>query len=388
MTNQPPGFFAGLPVLEEPGDTFDIGRYQPAPDDWLLIVTDIVDSTVAIAQGKHKTVNFVASMAIAATKNLCAPTLIPFLFGGDGSVVMVPPERETEARLALARVRGFAAREFDMVLRVGISQVGHLRRFGSDVRVGRFEPSPGNSFGVFLGGGVGLLESAARGRGDAELTALVSIPESLDDGQPVDLSGLSCRWNPLHSKRGKMVTLIVNGAADPGRVYAEIMRIAGQDGDPNPVRADNLTGSWPPKGFMLEARAQRRGGSLALSVAKVLAETLLARVVMALKRPIGEFDPERYMREIESNTDFCKHDDTLCFVIDCPNECIAPIKSYLDGCSARRELRFGMDVSETALMTCLVSSTTGSLHVHFVDGGDGGYTNAAKTMKGIGLKAA
>ena len=46
-------------------------------------------STPAVAAGKHKTVNFVAAMAIAALKNLCAPTRLPFLFGGDGSVVMV-----------------------------------------------------------------------------------------------------------------------------------------------------------------------------------------------------------------------------------------------------------------------------------------------------------
>jgi len=31
-------------------------------------------------------------------------------------------------------------------------------------------------------------------------------------------------------------------------------------------------------------------------------------------------------------------------------------------------------------MTCLVTSTADSLHVHFVDGG-GGYTNAAKKLK-------
>ena len=44
-------------------------------------------------------------------------------------------------------------------------------------------------------------------------------------------------------------------------------------------------------------------------------------------------------------------------------------------------LRYGMHVSQTALMTCLVTSPTESLHVHFVDGGDGGYTSAATIMK-------
>ena len=67
-----------------------------------------------------------------------------------------------------------------------------------------------------------------------------------------------------------------------------------------------------------------------------------------------------------------------------PLDAVATIKSYLDGQMAAGVLRYGMNVSETALMTCLVTSPTGGLHVHFVDGGDGGYTSAAKAMKATG----
>ena len=378
------GFFGELPLLKKAGDTFDTAQYRPAPDDWALVVTDIVDSTIAIANGQHKTVNFVAAMAIAALKNLCAPTPLPFLFGGDGSVVMVPPRYAEKARLALARVRGFALREFGMQLRVGLAPVSVLRRFGSDVVVGRFEPTPGNSFGVFLGGGVGMLETAVRGRGDPALIALTAIAPEIDDGVPVDLAGLSCRWNPLQSGRGKMVTLIIRGAADPGAVHAAVMRLAGQGGtvaDVRPVRLDTLSTSWPPKGFMLEAQASRRGGRLWLAVIRVLAETLVARLILAFGRPVGGFEPDKYLNEVTTNTDFCKHDDTISFVIDCPLDAVAAIKACLDAQMVAGSLRYGMNVSETALMTCLVTSPTGGLHVHFVDGGDGGYTSAAKTMK-------
>ena len=382
------GFFASLPLLQKTGDTFDTGLYRPAPDDWVLVVTDIVDSTTAIANGKHKTVNFVAAMAIAALKNLCAPTKLPFLFGGDGSVVMVPPQFGAQARLALARVRGFALREFGMQLRVGLAAVEVLRQFGSDVRVGRFEPTPGNSFGVFLGGGVGMLETAVRGRGDPTLIALVAIGSELDDGQPVDLAGLSCRWNPLQSGRGKMLTLILQGAADPGAVHAHVMGLAGQGAAAQPVRLDTLSTSWPPKGYLLEAQATRGDGALWLAALRVLAETLLARAIFMLGRPVGGFSPDKYLDEITTNTDFCKHDDTVSFVIDCPLDAIDAIRSYLDQQMAQGVLRYGMNVSQTALMTCLVTSPTDSLHVHFVDGGDGGYTSAAKTMKAQARAAA
>jgi hypothetical protein len=376
-----PGFFARLPPLDSPYRTFDDATYRAAPDDWSLALTDIVGSTQAIAEGRHKTVNFIAAMAIAAAKNLCAPEPIPFLFGGDGAVLMVPPRCQPDMRQALARVRGAAWRDHGIRLRVGMAPVSALRTQGCDVRVARYEPTPGNSFGVFAGGGVSVLEDAIRGRAWPELGALAEVPEILDDGAPVDLSGLSCRWAPLQSQHGKMLTLIVHRADDPGGVFAEVMRLAGQDCDPRPARPETLRAAWPPQDFMLEARARCRGGWLPWWTARVLAETLLAKVVIARGRPVGAFDPQRYRLEIRSNTDFCKHDRTLCFVIDCAVPRIEAVRAHVEARAVAQGFDWGMNVSDTALMTCLVTSETEGLHVHFVDGGGGGYTSAAKQLK-------
>jgi len=162
------------------------------------------------------------------------------------------------------------------------------------------------------------------------------------------------------------------------------MRLAGPEAQARPVSLDTLRARWPPKGFMLEARARRRGGSLVAWTARVLAETLLARIVLARGKPIGDFDPDRYRSEIVTNTDFCKHDETLCFVIDCPLAAVDKIESYLAGMAATQGLRHGTHVSDTALMTCLVVSPPDSLHVHFVDGGGGGYTSASRRLKASG----
>ncbi|MGJ7510116.1 DUF3095 family protein [Variovorax sp. GT1P44] len=378
----PAGFFSELPVLGRERDTFDLSRYRPAPDDWALVVTDIVDSTGAIGKGLHKTVNFVAAMGIAGLRNLCAPVRIPFLFGGDGAVVLVPPSNIAQARIELARARGQAQRDFGLALRVGLVPVDVLRRYECEVLVGRFEPTPGNSFGVFHGGGVGVLEAAVRGKGNADLGRLAAIPESLDDGEPVDLEGLSCRWDTLHSARGTMLTLIVRGANGLQEVYEEIMTLAGPEVQSRPVSLNTLQARWPPTGFMLEARARRRGGSLFASSARVLAETLLARIVLARDKPVAGFDPQRYRREIVTNTDFCRHDETLCLVIDCPLAAVERIKACMSEAARAHGLRYGLHLSETALMTCLVTSPADSLHVHFVDGGGGGYTSASRGLKG------
>ena len=375
-------FFAKLPLLATSRDAFDLGQYREAPDDWELAVTDIIDSTGAIAQGRHKTVNFVAAMGIAALRNLCAPARIPFLFGGDGAVVMVPREYATKARTELARVRGMAARDFELKMRVGLAPVRELRRLGKDVLVGRYEPTPGNSFGVFLGGGVGLLEDSIRGRGNNELAALADVPMALDDGASVDLEGLSCRWDTLHSTHGAMLTLILQGAAaDLGEVHARVAALAGPDAQTRPVRQETLKLRWPPADFMLEVRARRRGGSLVLWACRVLVQTLIARLLFARGRPTGNFDPQRYRAEMVTNTDFCKFDETVCLVIDCSHAAIEDIRRYLAEAAPSRRVRYGIHVSPTALVTCLVTSASNSLHVHFVDGGSGGYTSASSSMK-------
>jgi Protein of unknown function (DUF3095) len=374
-------FFIDLPAMRGASDTFNAAQYRPAPDDWIVAVSDVKNSTGAIERGLYKSVNFVAAASIAALKNLAAPVAVPFLFGGDGSVVLIPPDYGSRARQALARLRGWAAREFGLELRVGAVAVTEIRRLQADILVGRYEPTKGNNFGVFLGGGVGLLERAVKGLAAPQLAALAAIADGLDDGQPIDLTGLSCRWHELGSTRGKMVSIIIHGARDATEVYGSVMQIASQNGDPRPVRLDTLAVRWPPAGFLLEAHARRRRRPLAVMAAIVLFETLISTLVITANRRIGSFDPRRYRQEVTANTDFSKYDETISFVIDCSNEGIEAIRQHLSHRAANGELRYGMHLSDTALMTCLVTSLDASLHVHFIDGGSGGYTNAAKQLK-------
>jgi hypothetical protein len=200
-----------------------------------------------------------------------------------------------------------------------------------------------------------------------------------------DLGGLSCRWSPLQSTRGKMVAVIVTGASDPEAIHDRLLAIA----DPEqrglaPISLGNLKAKWPPRTLMVEARARTAGGgrvALTLSAAALLLETLFVWAVFKRDKPIGGFDPQRYKGEMIRNTDFAKYDDTLAMVIDCAEDRIPEIRAWLDEPCARGELSYGIHVSDTALMTCLVASPTANRHVHFVDGGEGGYCQAAKEMK-------
>ncbi|WP_175492562.1 DUF3095 family protein [Methylocapsa palsarum] len=375
-------FFKDLPPFTTPDGTFSAAAHRRAPDDWRLAVTDVRNSTDAISNGLYKTVNFVAASSIAALKNLCAPAQLPFLFGGDGAVVMIPPSHVENARVVLARLRGLIGREFSLDLRVGLLSVREIRRAGAEALVGRYEPSPGNAFGVFLGGGVELLEAAVKSGGENALHAAASIPDALDDRGDLDLSGLSCRWEELRSRRGSMMSIIAAGEIGVfAEVYADVVKIAAAMGNPRPVRDETLAIRWPPKGYILEARARRKGAPLALAAARVLAETLAAWFFISRNIPIGSFDPLAYRELLIRNTDFSFFDNRLCFVLDCPADSITLIRAELSRRAEAGEIRFGAHVSESALMTCLVTSAATGSHVHFVDGGDGGYTRAAEILK-------
>ena len=363
---------------------FDESAYRPAPEDWWLALSDIRGSTGMVAAGRHAEVNFVAAAMIAALANHCGP--IPYQFGGDGAVALVPPAQAETARRVLARTRGFAARDFGLDLRIGMVPVAALAEHGASVLVARYEPLAGAAYAVFRGGGIALFEQAVKGRGDTGLTRLAMIGDDEDDGTPPDLTGLSCRWTPVKSARGRMVSLVLR-SADHAAVHAALARIVGRP-SLGAISSDALEARWPPKGLMREAHARRGRLPVALMAAAVAAETLLAYVVLRFRLKAGGFDPDRYVREVATGAvDFARSDDSLCMVFDCPADRVEAVRAYLDERAARGELRYGMQLSDHAVMTCLVTSITDGRHVHFVDGGDGGYTTAATQLKALGAPA-
>ncbi len=373
-----PSFYDTLTPMKEPGQVFDSRNYIAVPDSWYIAVSDIKGSTAAVETGQHSDVNFAAAAMIASLNNLCGG--IPYQFGGDGAVALVPPEHAQTARRSLAQTRRFAREEFKLDLRVGLAPVSEVTRRGKDVRVGRYQPASTSNYAVFLGDGVDLMESSVKGRGDDSLASLAMIGDADDDGQPPDLTGLSCRWTPLRSARGKMVALVVRGD-EHGRLHSDLTREAGVPAL-NAASLESLQARWPPKGMIREAKARKQGGSLALMTLLVGLETLVAYIFVKYKLKLGKFSAEQYRRDVlKGAVDFARSGESLALVFDCPTDRIERVRAYLDARAAKGDLQYGMHVSDHAVMTCLVTSATDDKHVHFVDGGDGGYTRAATQLK-------
>ncbi len=372
-------FYEALTPMPSASMVFEASRYVQAPDDWFIACSDIKGSTAAVESGRHSDVNFAAAAMISALSNLAGS--IPYQFGGDGAVALVPPDFAAEARKVLARTRTFAKREFNLDLRVGFVPVGALSERKCEVLVGRYEPSPGNAYAVFQGSGVEDLEQAVKARSaDVALTELAMVRDDEDDGEPPDLAGLSCRWQPLQSKHGKMVSLVIRGG-DHGELHMSLHKLTGVES----LKAASfgaLVNKWPAKGIVREAKALHGNWPVSLLVTWIALKSLFLSVFYKFDLALGPWLPSRYKREVAENAvDFARSGAALALVFDCPEDRIEVVRGFMDDHQAKGELQYGMHVSDHAVMTCFVTSPSQNEHVHFIDGGDGGYTAAATHLK-------
>ncbi|MGV6874274.1 DUF3095 family protein [Pseudochelatococcus sp. B33] len=316
----------------------DYAAYDALPDDWLIGVTDVVDSTAAIKRGAYQDVNFAGVSVVAALGNLLGSYDFPFTFAGDGAAFAVPCRARAVATCALEQVVASASADLDLVLRGGLVPVHDIRANGHDVRIARYAVSDHAAYSMFAGGGLKWAEAELkRGR-----YAIVPPP----DASKPDLTGLSCEWMPIPNRHGIILSLLV----EP-----------------------------------LEETVSAIFTALARQVLAVFDEDLrsghpLPTTAPAPKSRDIQVEPEEWL-EIASHSDFRKYDDVLRLTLDCTEEQANMAEDILRDAAARGHVRYGAHRQTHALMTCLVPSGDPKAHLHFLDGVDGGYARAAEMLK-------
>jgi hypothetical protein len=373
-------FYATVPVFEGFRSLTEPALYQPLPADWTIGVADIVQSTKAIQANRYKAVNMAGAAVIAAVKNALGGRALPYVFGGDGASFAVSPRDLSQARDALAATASWVQDELDLAMRTALVPVAAIRAAGLDVRVARFAPSPNVTYAMFAGGGLSFADAAMK-RGEFAVSPAPS-------GTRPDLSGLSCRFQPIPAKHGLILALLVVPAPDADDaafravIEATIALIEQSPEMAQPISTGRLQIRWPPAGVDLEARVGRDGARpLRLRQAGVLAWTLLYWLILRLRIRVGGFVPETYLREAVENSDFRKFDDGLRMILDCPAELADALERQLAQAAAAGIVRYGLHRQDAALMTCFTPSPMESDHVHFIDGAGGGYAAAASALK-------
>ncbi|KUJ73260.1 adenylate cyclase [Ruegeria marisrubri] len=379
MRDRHDSFYEDLTPLRDFARLADPAQFQPVPQDWVVGVADIVDSTGEIERGRYKTVNMVGAAVIAAMINALEGQQFPFVFGGDGAAFAIPQASASLGRACLATLRRWAQEEFDISLRAAVIPVADIRAAGRDLRVARFAPSDGVDYAMFSGGGLAWAEARMKA-GD------YTLPLAAPGTQP-DLEGLSCRWSNSRAQRGQIVSLVVQPTEHTteqefAALAQRLVAISeGLERGGHPVPPGGPPINWPPPGLDIDAHVSRKGGSLALKKLLLLAQNLFIWSLFKTHMRLGSFDPDHYRHMVSSNADFRKFDDGLKMTLDCDQSTLAQIRQVLEDAREKGQARFGMHVQQEAMMTCFVPSAMQDDHVHFVDGASGGYARAAAAMK-------
>ncbi len=371
-------FFSALPVFVEFEGVADSQNYRALPADWALATADIVDSTGAIEAGRYKAVNMAGASVISAILNALGKNDLPFVFGGDGALVAVPPSGVAKARDALSAVQNWVSEELQLTLRAALVPVADVIAAGREVRVARFQVNPDISYAMFAGGGSSWAEARMK-------EGLFAVPPAPPGARP-DLTGLSCRWNPIQSRHGDIVSIIAvpvgseNIAAFQSLVSDIVALAAGEERDGHPVAAEGPQMGLSAAGLSAEAKTAPKGRHFTHRLF-ILAQYLLVIGLYRFGLKLGDFDPRQYRREVARNTDFRKFDDGLKMTIDVDPERLRRIEARLDEAAGAGICHYGLHRQDSALMTCIVPTPLSHDHMHFIDGAAGGYAMAASRLK-------
>lgn len=369
----------------------DGNNYHDVPDDWLVVVSDIKGSTKAIESGRYKEVNILGASSIIAVLNCVKNVEIPFVFGGDGASFVIPESCREPLEKALIGTRRLAISSFDMELRIGIVPVKIIVAGGFRVRIAKMQVSPWGTLAMFSGGGLAYAEKLIK---DPETSATYEIQQETgsDHKEDQDLfAGLECRWEPVYSKKGETVCLIVLARGDNefknsetySKFIEELRKIYGTQRDYSPISPSQMKVTLDSKLLAHETKVRTFNKNFLTRLAyPVLLRIacVLGRIIFKFGLRIGEMDGEDYLNTLTKNSDFQKFDDTLRMTIDSNPEQRKKLVEFLEAQMKAGALFYGVQISDSALMTCMVFDRK-ERHLHFVDGASGGYALAAKQMK-------
>lgn len=381
-------FFTDLPPAPSFDEAIEGSFDRPLPADWWIVVADIVNSTIAISEGRYKDVNTIGGALIMAAINLDRSIEIPYIFGGDGATLAIPHDMEIPMRRALLATKELASKKFALDLRIAMIQVRDLEARGKKTSVAKYQQSPHMRSAMLIGDGWLSAEAWAK---SGEFHEQYEVKEHVDLRPEASYEGFECRWQTVPSRRDHKLCLLV-GHGKEGQdldkgIFRQVMSIVHEHyGDLqafHPLRTADLKLSLNPLRLINEAKirlSDDRFWSICKYVLKVICLNIVGSILFRFKVRTKDVDWGVYKPDFIANADFFKFDGTIRMVLDSTDHQSTRLEASLEQLYASGKIVFGLHKSQSAILTCLVSSYSGN-HAHFVDGNGGGYALAALALK-------
>jgi hypothetical protein len=378
----PNAFYNDLQVLTSFNEVSDYTRYTALPDTWYLASSDIRGSTEAIRDGRYKEVTLAGACIIAAMNNLYQKKyLLPYLFGGDGSVIVLPDELIDEARGLLSFCRQAVKNAYGLELATGLVSVREILEKGHEVSAARLRLSDFMDQTVFWGSGVSYAENIIKQK---------DIPAESEPVQ-ADFTGLECRWNHVPCKSEEIATYMIqalgNSDAEKLQIYDECFRLIdsvyGSENESHPLHENGLSMTTKLRFLKVEWRLKTHASTWKMKlqlITKMIFTFIAGSYLTKFKKKTKSTDWGRYKPDLIKHADYRKFGDSLRFIATGTVQQRMELVSFLEEKFREKKLVYGVQPSFATMITCFVRDHNRN-HIHFVDGIDGGYAKASQELK-------
>lgn len=372
-------FYSGLEVHDSTISSLfsDQEKFSELPEDWHILVADIRNSTQAVQNGDHNHVNLVATGCVIAILNLAEANnvAVPFFFGGDGASFLIPEIIREKSLSALEKHNRNTRKNFGFSLAIGSISVSEIYQKNIGLKIARVKSNEALNIPVVLGNGLQYAEEKIK---NEEFSQNIILNEA-----PLNLNGMECKWDKIQppNEDQEVISLIIAGCeeADFSRVYSKVMakidKIYGSIGSRKPISVKRLK---------LKAGLQRIKDEMMTKLGRWSFPAFLKSFMIA---NFGELylrnttAGNSYLQKLVELSDNLTLDGRINTVITGNRKQRKKLISYLDKLEKLKLIKYGYHVSGESIMSCYVKDMSTDEHIHFVDGGDGGYTKAANFLK-------
>ena len=375
-------FYSNLPV--HTGSLIELLEddqcFAAVPDSWAVLMVDVKGSTEAIRQGFHHEVNLAATGAIVAVQNLLRELnlklKVPYFFGGDGATFLVPEDLLDQLLEMLDQYKLHISNRISLTLKVGAHSVRGLYQLDHEIRIAKFAVNDLLTLPIILGTGIKYAERVIKD------TLSDDIENEAFAGGAVNLQGMECRWDEIDPPRlaDKVICLVAYCPIDEqqGQVYAEVLQaIETSIGDyksRQPIARRRLK---------LDLAIGKVRKEMKAKLAKFTPYDLLKEWLLTLFGPFYfryTNNGRAYLNSLTQLTHTLMFDGTLNCVLTGNEQGVQRLTEILDDLEQRSTLKYGLHVTHASIMSCYVINKERD-HAHFVDGTNGGFTQAATMLK-------
>lgn len=351
------------------------------PTDWVVVIADIKNSTAAVADGRHNDVNLVAAGSLIAALNIAKEKQveIPFFFSGDGGAVLVPEEIAEEVVAALHRHNDNAIKNFGLTLHLGSLSVKDILALGAGLKIAKVHVGENLTKALVVGNGLKVAEQNIKKKSTG--------PEVVRSPLDLNMAGLECRWDKVKPPAGEneIVCYLVE-AIDQSmqtEVYRNVLvkmdEIYGSLESRSPLSVNRLKLLLSLKKMENEMKIKYGGWQIRYYL-RLLFENFVGPFFFGFNLKLGGIKAQDYLTQLIANADTLTIDGRINTIISGKSERRKQMIDYLRSQEEKGILTFGHHISKESIMTCYIENMN-SKHIHFVDGSDGGYTEAAKELK-------